>query len=207
MIAPLSSLFQKYWVQLQISIWRQGWIVLLLMLLLACVFCLKFVFNPQQNAQLVADKNVLKIEKNNHQKLINTSPTALTRIDSVVTSELKNLKQLNERVYAQKDVGTLLQLIAQIAKSKNVSLVQSEIQTIKEGHGGLQQLQVTLPVRTGYIDMRQFIQEVLRQLNGVSVDQINIKRDNVSQDQFEARIKLSLWIDVNKQTSRAASQP
>jgi Tfp pilus assembly protein PilO len=207
MIAPLSSLFQKYWVQLQISIWRQGWIVLLLMLLLACVFCLKFVFNPQQNAQLVADKNVLKIEKNNHQKLINTSPTALTRIDSVVTSELKNLKQLNERVYAQKDVGTLLQLIAQIAKSKNVSLVQSEIQTIKEGHGGLQQLQITLPVRTGYIDMRQFIQEVLRQLNGVSVDQINIKRDNVSQDQFEARIKLSLWIDVNKQTSRAASQP
>jgi Tfp pilus assembly protein PilO len=207
MIVPLTNRFQKYWVQLQISIWRQGWVVLLLILLLACVLCLKFVFNPQLNAQLVADKNSLKIEQNKHQKLIITLPTALTRIDPELTSELNNLKKLNERVYAQKDVGNLLQLIAQIAKSKNVSLVQSEIQTIKEGHGGLQQLQVTLPVRTGYIEMRQFIKAVLRQMNGVSVDQVNIKRDNVSQDQFEASIKLSLWIDVNKQTSRAASQP
>jgi hypothetical protein len=41
----------------------------------------------------------------------------------------------------------------------------------------------------------------------VSVDQIIIKRENVAQGQLEARIKLSLWIDVNKQTSRPVSKP
>lgn len=202
MMTAISSLCRKCLVQVQIYTWRQGWVILLLLFLLACTLLLNYGWKPQQSAQVIANKNALRVEKNKYQKLVN-APTSLTQLDP----DLDNLKLLNERVYAQKDVGHLLQLITQIAKTKNISLAQSEIQTIKEGHGGLQQLQVTLPVRTGYLEMRQFIQEVLRQLNGVSVDQISIKRENVALGQLEARIKLSLWIDVNKQFSRSASQP
>lgn len=201
MMTKISGVFRKCLVQMQIYTWRQGWVVLLLLFLLACTLLLNYGWKPQQSAQVIANKNALRVEQNKYQKLVH-APTSLTQLDP----DLENLKQLNERVYAQKDVGHLLQLITQIAKTKNISLAQSEIQTIKEGHGGLQQLQVTLPVRTGYLEMRQFIQEVLRQLNGVSVDQISIKRENVALGQLEARIKLSLWIDVNKQTSRPASQ-
>lgn len=202
MMAKISNVFQKCFVQAQIYIWRQGWVILLLVFLLAGTFFLNYGWKPQQRELLIANKNTLRIEQNNYQKLVDT-PKILTQVNP----DLDNLKQLNERVYAQKDVGFLLQLIAQIAKTKNISLAQSEIQTIKEGHGGLQQLQVTLPIRTGYLEMRQFIQQVLRQLNGVSVDSILIKRENVSQGQLEARIKLSLWIDVNKQISRSTAQP
>lgn len=202
MMTKISGAFRKCLVQMQIYTWRQGWVVLLLLFLLACALFLNYGWKPQQSSQVIAHKNALRVEQNKYQKLVH-APTSLTQIDP----DLENLKQLNERVYAQKDVGHLLQLISQIAKAKNISLAQSEIQTIKEGHGGLQQLQVTLPVRTGYLEMRQFIQEILRQLNGVSVDQISIKRENVALGQLEARIKLSLWIDVNKQFSRSASQP
>lgn len=202
MMTKISSVFRKCLVQVQIYTWREGWVILLLLFSLACTLLLNYIWKPQQSAQVIANKNALRVEQNKYQKLVN-APTSLTQIDP----DLDNLKQLNERMYAQKDVGNLLQLIVQIAKAKNISLTQSEIQTIMEGHGGLQQLQVTLPIRTGYIEMRQFIQEVLRQLKGVSVDQISIKRENVALGQFEARIKLSLWIDVNKQISRSAAQP
>jgi hypothetical protein len=202
MMAKISSLYRKCLVQVQIYTWRQGWVILLLLFLLACTLFLNYGWKPQQSAQVIANKNALRVEQNKNQILVN-APTSLTQIDP----DLEYLKQLNERVYAQKDVGHLLQLITQIAMTKNISLAQSDIQTIKEGHGGLQQLQVTLPVRTGYLEMRQFIQEVLRQLNGVSVDQISIKRENVASGHLEARIKLSLWIDINKQLSRSASQP
>ena len=201
MMVQMSSFMSKCLVQAQIFFWRQGWVVLLLLCLIVCTAVLHYGWKPQQHAQLIAHKNSLTIAQNDYQKLAN-APTVFTQIDP----NLDNLKQLNDRVYAQKDVGNLLQLIAQIAKTKNIPLAQSEIQTIKEGHGGLQQLQVTLPVRTGYIEMRQFIQELLRQLNGVSVDQISIKRENVASGLLEARIKLSIWVDVNKQTSRSASQ-
>lgn len=201
MMVQMSSFLRKCLVHAQIYLWRQGWIVLLLLGLLVCTAFLHYGLKPEQQAQQIAHKNALKIEQDNYQKLINT-PTILTQI----TPDLDNLKKLNDRVYAQKDVGNLLQLIVQIAKAKNITLVQSEIQTVKEGYGGLQQLQVTFPVRTGYIQMRQFIQEVLRQLNGVSVDQISIKRENVAQGQLEARIKLSIWVDVNKQNSRPTAQ-
>lgn len=201
MILQMSSFLSKCLVQAQIFFWRQGWVVLILLCMIVCTAVLHYGWKPQQHAQLIAHKNSLTIAQNNYQKLVN-APATLTQIDP----DLDSLTQLNNRVYAQKDVGNLLQLIAQIAKAKNIPLAQSEIQTIKEGHAGLQQLQVTLPVRTGYIEMRQFIQEVLRQLNGVSVDQISIKRENVALGQLEARIKFSIWVDVNKQTSRSASQ-
>lgn len=201
MMVQMSSFLSKCLVQAQIYLWRQGWVVVLLLCLIACTAVLHYGWMPQQQEQLIANKNSLRIAQNNYQKLAN-APITLTQIDP----DLDKLKQLNERVYAQKDVGNLLQLITQIAKTKNISLAQSEIQTIKEGHGRLHQLQVTLPVRTGYLEMRQFIQEVLRQLDGVSVDQISIKRENVALGQFEARIKLSLWIDVDKQISRSAVQ-
>ena len=197
MMLQMSRFFSKCLVMLQIYFWRQGWVVLLLLCLMAGVIVLYFGVLPQQQTQLLAYKNSLKIEQNNYHKLVNAPTTP-----SQITSDLDNLKQLNDRVYLQKDVGNLLQLIVQIAKAKNISLAQSEIQTINEGYGGLQQLQVTLPVRTGYIEMRQFIQEVLRQLHGVSVDQISIKRENVALGQLEARIKLSIWVDGHKQTSK-----
>lgn len=202
MSGKISNLFRKCIVQMQIYTWRHGWVIFLLPFLLACTLFLNYGWKSQLSAQLITHKNALKIEKNNYQKLIN-APTVLAQIDP----DLANLQQLSERLYAQKDVGNLLQLIAQIAKNKNILLAQSEIQTIKEGHAGIHQLQVTLPVRTDYIGMRRFIQEVLLQLNGVSIDQISVKRDNVSQGQLEARIKLSLWIDTDKQTSRAISKP
>jgi hypothetical protein len=201
MMVQMSSFLRRCLVHAQIYLWRQGWAVLLLLGLLVCTAFLHFGLKAEQQEQLIAHKNALKIAQDNYQKLANTS-IILTQI----TPDLDNFKRLNDRVYAQKDVGNLLQLIVQIAKAKNITLVQSEIQTINEGYGGLQQLQVTFPVRTGYIEMRQFIQEVLRQLNGVSVDQISIKRENVAQGQLEARIKLSIWVDVNKQNSRPAAQ-
>jgi hypothetical protein len=201
MMVQMSSFLRKCIVHTQIYLWRQGWVVLLLLGLLVCAAFLHYGLKPEQQAQQIARKNALKIAQDNYQKLVNT-PTILTQI----TPDLDNLKKLNDRMYAQKDVGNLLQLIVQIAKAKNITLVQSEIQTINEGYGGLQQLQVTFPVRTGYIEMRQFIQEVLRQLNGVSVDQISIKRENVAQGQLEARIKLSIWVNVNKQNSRPTAQ-
>jgi Ca2+/Na+ antiporter len=202
MMKQLTGICQKCVVHMQIYIWRLGWVIFLLLFLLVCLALLSNGWKPQQNAQLIANQNELKIVQDQYQKLV-SAPIPQTPI----APDQDNLKQLNERVYAQQDVGNLLQLIAQMAKAKNITLVQSEIQTIKEGHGGLQQLQVTLPVRTGYVEMRLFIQEVLRQLNGVSVDQINIKRENVAQGQLEARIKLSLWIDAKKQTSRLMVKP
>lgn len=202
MMVQLSSFLSKCLVRAQIYLWRQGWVVLLMLCLIACTVVLDYGWKPQQQAQLTNQKNALINTQKQYQQLLKM-PLEANQVDP----NLINLNQLNDRVYAQKDAGVLLQLIAQIAKTKNIALAQSEIQTIQEGHGGLQQLQVTLPVRSGYIDMRQFVQEILRQLNGVSVDQIIIKRENVAQGQLEARIKLSLWIDVNKQTSRPVSKP
>ena len=198
----ITPVFRDYCVKLQIYIWRQGWVGFVILFLLALAMCLCFFWNPQQKAAIVANSNVLKIEKDKYQKLIAT-PTTQVQINV----DAENLQRLNNRVYAQSEVSNLLQVIVQIAKSKNIALTQSEIQTTKEGYAGLQQFQVTFPVRTGYIEMRSFIQEVLRQLDGASVDQISIKRENVAQGQLEVRIKLSLWVDVSKKTSRAISKP
>jgi hypothetical protein len=202
MTHSLIASFHRLRVQLQIYLWRYGWVWPVLGVLLASAVMLHMAWLPAQIAESTkAMKNLERLQT--QYQAVSKTPSRqapLTREDDI-------LVQLSERSYAESDVSLLLQLIAQMAQAKGLALTQSEFQTIQEGHGGLRQLQVTLPVRASYIQIRQFVQEILRQLGGVSVDQISIKRDNVAQNQVEARLKLSIWIDLNKPTSRVVKQP
>lgn len=185
------------YVRCQIYLWRYGWISILLLSLLALAMTLSLGWFPAQQARVQAAHKQFAMLTEEFQHMKN-KPVSMV----APSHDAEVLVKLSERSYAESDVSLLLQLITQIAHAKGLTLTQSEFQSIQEGQAGLRQLQITLPVRATYVQIRQFVQETLRQLDGVSVDQISIKRENAGQNQVEARLKLSLWIDANKLTSR-----
>ena len=113
------------------------------------------------------------------------------------------LTQLAQTSYAESQLSDLLRQIAQLAKAKGLLIAQSEFQSSNEGHGGLRQQQVTLPVRAGYPQLRQFVEELLLKFPGLSVDQLVLKRETVAQDRADVRLRLSLWIDPGKSSEAA----
>ena len=104
------------------------------------------------------------------------------------------LDQLLAVAYAEEQVSDILRRIAKTAQSNGVFLSQSDFQTSTDRHGGLTQLQVTLPVKASYLQMKGFVEQVLLQNPGVSLDELVLKRDSVAQNQVEVNAKLSLWI-------------
>lgn len=191
--------------RLQISLWRHGWVWLPLLSLVVSLFALYVIYLPEQQEKLEAMAQSVKFKKNQYLKL-QQMPLAVT----APFYEEEVLQQLGNQVFAEADVGIVLKRMTLIGQGKGLVLSQSEFQTVQktlEGQLGLRQVQVTLPVRASYTQLRQFIQETLSQFGAVSVDQISIKRENVAQNQLDVKIKLSIWIDANKPSSHLRIKP
>jgi Tfp pilus assembly protein PilO len=113
---------------------------------------------------------------------------------------------LNSYTVSEAELSNIVRQITAIAKTQGLVLTQSEFQTSNEGHGGLRQVQITLPVRANYAQVRSFAEAALRQLPMVSVDQIGIKRETIAQASVEVRLKLSVWVDPRKGNSSAPAK-
>ncbi len=181
---------------MEVSLWRYGCIWPIVAALLAGNLIGFLWWLPQLNKDRESEaKQVAQLTANTerqHQAL----PRGMR--DEGEASALKQLKQAS---YSEDEGSDVLKRIARIAESEGVALTQSEFQSSSDGHGGLRQLQVSLPVTASYPKMRKFIEGVLLQLSGVSVDQIDLQRETIAQGQADIKIKLSIWIDPRKPAS------
>lgn len=189
----VSRRWQQLRVYLEIGVWRFGWLWLLIVAAGLMASLTQWWWLPQQQKAGAAELQTLTVLQ-----LEQASKLKLPAQDLQLDDDNSVLTELGRISYAEAEVTTVLRRIGQIASSSGLSLAQSEYQTSDEGHGGLRQVQVTLPMRATYPQMRQWIESILRQLPGVSIDQIMLKREAVSQSQGDIRIKLSIWVDPYK---------
>lgn len=173
----------------EVKLWRYGygWLVLaiLTMLLLTSQFFL--LPNLKQERSLVR-KQLQQLQLEQESLSRNTPPPV------PVSQNKKILNQLYSVSISEADFSKVLRRIAEMAQYHGVGMSQSEYQSSTKGHGGLKRLQVTLPLRTSYPQLKQFIEQVLFEFPGVSLDELVLKRESVAQNQAEVRVKLSLWI-------------
>jgi hypothetical protein len=177
----------------EVLLWRHGygWVLLALVLLMTLIAQL-FVLPHQLHSQMVASARLAQLRQ-----------TELSRdkgLHSLAqpSREAEILDQLVQVSFFEAGVSDSLRSIARIAQSNGVFLSQSEFQNSAEGHGGLSRLQVTLPLRASYPRLKRFVEQVLLEHPGISVDELVLKRESVAQNQVEIRVKLSLWIQPGK---------
>ena len=188
-----TGLVLRFRLRVEIALWRYGWlwVSVLVAAISASAFGLWWLPHQQQVlqtheatfGQLVTDQDRLK----NSPKMVVPA-----------SNEELALAQLEQASYAESELSDILRQMSQIAKAQGLVLAQSEFQTSNEGHGGLRQVQISLPVRASYPQVRQFIELVLRKFPGISLDQLVLKRETVALNQADIRLKLSVWIDPQK---------
>lgn len=177
---------------LEIGAWRYGWLWGVNLVLGLAVLLSHFVGLPQQHRAIDLARQIL-LGVQAEQARNSQSPVPVLPTDN----DPHQLAALTRIRVAEADVGEVVQRISRIASTQGLRLAQSEFQTSSEGHDGLRQVQVTLPLRATYPQLRGWIEAVLRQIPGVSIDQITLKRETVAQGQAEIRIKLSIWVAPN----------
>lgn len=186
-------------VLLQVALWRHGSVWLLVGLLALVALPGAAWWRQAQQDDLRTAKAALAQASAEQAK--RHSQAALAGTTQRLDGQGAILAQLARSSYAEGELSTVLRALSQVAKAEGLALAQSDFQTLSDSQGGLRQVQLTLPLRVTYPKLRRFVEEVLRQLPGVSVDHLGIKREAVAQGQIEVRLKLSIWIDPFKTTA------
>ena len=184
--------------QLQIALWRHGFIWLLPMVAAVTATFMAVGWWPHVVQIHSAEKADLTRLQNEQEKAVNRGVTP-----KQASTEDVLFAQIGQVVYAESEISDVLRQLNKTAKSHGLVIAQSEFQSTNEGHAGLQQQQLIFPLRTSYPQLRQFIEEVLLILPGISVDQLILKRESVAQNQADVRLKLSIWIDPKKSVKAA----
>jgi Tfp pilus assembly protein PilO len=85
--------------------------------------------------------------------------------------------------------------IAAIARDSGLSLDQGEYKPTRDTVGQLTRLQMTLPVRGEYRQIRRFLTATGAALPIVSLEQVQFERQKVGDPLIDARIRLVLYLE------------
>lgn len=80
------------------------------------------------------------------------------------------------------------------ARGEKLVLERGDYKGLRDVGVPLVRYQMTLPVKGTYPQIRRFIAEILEEIPSASIDDISIKRDKISSEAVDARIKISLYM-------------
>lgn len=176
----------------EIALWRHGWgpvVVIALGGLAVGAFAMHRLWT--QEAVEAGHRTTLltnKIQAVRLQPQAQPSPTP----------EQERLAALRSTVYAKEAVTPLVREVFASAQRHGLASKEADFRLTTQGFGGLEQQQVVLPLQGSYPSFRSFVLDLLQNHPGISVDQIQIKREGVSQGEPEIRARLSIWTDPGK---------
>jgi Tfp pilus assembly protein PilO len=85
--------------------------------------------------------------------------------------------------------------IAATAKRSGLSLDQGEYRLSRDTVGKLARLQITLPVRGDYRQIRQFLARTSAEVPTVVLEQVQFERQKVGDTEVDAKIRLVLYME------------
>jgi Tfp pilus assembly protein PilO len=87
-----------------------------------------------------------------------------------------------------------LQRIFSLAEAQGLRLEAGEYRLKRERDFKLARYELTLPVRGGYPQIREFVSQVLTEVPASSLDELSLRREDSASATVEARIRLTLHL-------------
>lgn len=87
-----------------------------------------------------------------------------------------------------------IDLIHAAARVDGVELLQGEYRIQQADKTSFIRYQITLPVKTGYPQLRTWLADIMNKLPALALDEISFKRNSISSDTVEARLQFTLFL-------------
>jgi Tfp pilus assembly protein PilO len=91
-------------------------------------------------------------------------------------------------------VPDLLDKIYRAAARHRLSLTQGEYRARRERSVLLTRYQIMLPVTGPYLQMREFVTDVLKEIPFIAIDNVSFQREKIGEASVEARINMTLYL-------------
>ena len=161
-----------------------GWVALAL--LLACVAAWwGGVTGMQAEAnRLDADSTLLE------QRLAERSSTPAT---AVLTPQ-QQLAEFERRFSGEKSITLSLARLNEAARQQGVQLEQAEFKFASEAREPLSRYSIVLPIKCDYRALRRFTRDALRELPGLAMEEVSLRRSDAKSPQLEVQLRFVLFV-------------
>jgi hypothetical protein len=161
---------------------------LLAILALLLVLLLWQFWLPHERAQLVATEARLhQVERELKQAPKEAPPPE-------IAPNQQNLDDFYDILGGKKHAEQQLKTLFAIAKKQGLVLAQGEYKASFERNGQFYKYQIILPVKGQYGVIRQFCEQVLLAIPFASLDELNFKRDSITNRVLEAKLRFTLHL-------------
>lgn len=189
---PLGTLFQSAlrrlgWQARQAlrAVGLPGWVAI--GLLLACAIGWVGVLRPMQSDTLQLDADSARLERQiTERNASNAAPD--------VTPE-QQLTAFSERFVDEKGIAPSLGRLYAGARKQGVQLAQAEFKLASDATEPLARYTILLPIKSDYPSLRQFIRTALRDLPGLALEEVNLRRADPKAPVLEAQVRFVLFVN------------
>ena len=157
------------------------------LLLLTVLGLWQFWLPHVRGQQLATEARLKQVERELKQPVKPAPPPKIAPIE-------QNLRAFYDTLGEQKYVEQQLKTVFGIAQKQGLVLTQGEYKASFERNGQFYKYQILLPVKGQYSAIRQFCQQVLLAIPFASLDELNFKRDHISNRVLETKLRFTLYL-------------
>lgn len=135
-------------------------------------------------------------------------PAVVRRRDIVATDmppDASGLHSLYRRYPSKKNIANCLRIVYREAEAQGLLLAEGSYQLVPIKGTSLAAYQMSLPVKGSYVQVRQFVAQLLHALPAAAVDELQFSRDAITNAQLEAKIRVTLYLVATDLTDKAGS--
>ena len=156
---------------------------------------LYFVNFLPTSKQLLEAQNELqnKLEDTQKNGRVNSQVETPVQLAPAQTS-VQEIAEFYKQFPAGASLPKWLRLIDTTALKRHLVLNRGDYKLTQSKQGQLQRYEIVLPVSGSYVQIRQFIADVLQQLPALALSDLQMKRDNVMSPVVEARLVFVLFL-------------
>lgn len=169
------------WLLLQLAVRRVEGLTLLALMVCLAAAGLHELLRPSLERQVIKLEQSLK------------APPADRRLDEA-TALVQRYRGFEDRLAERSERGELLKTVFAEAATAGLPLAQGDYSWVSEADGGYDKLQIVLPVKGTYQQVRAFAETLLAKLPSLALDEISFRRETVKSTGIEARLRLTLYL-------------
>lgn len=199
----------RFRVALEIALWRQGWVWLFTAIFLlgagsAAVFS-RLSLEREAAALAEQGERLARLERDIEARRA-AGQSAESQASAKIGQAADTVAKLSAVLVPANEASRQVRHIYELAAKQQVTIAQADF-SVDADRVGAERLQMSIPTKAGYPQLRKFLELCLRELPNASLDKLSFKRPQVGEAQVEARVQLSLWLKPGGDAAASLLEP
>jgi hypothetical protein len=182
--ASVQGAIGKVRMGIELAIWRHGWAWMVAAALATAAIATELVLNVPL---------ARKIE-HGRDEAVSRAAGVLVGAAVEQPGAIDTAGRIDALLRAEGSFESQFRRLVGVADKHGIVLARGDYQPTQSGPTEPQRVQVALTVGARYPQLRAFMDDALRELPAISLDQLAVKRDKADKGQVEVRMKLTFWL-------------